>query len=358
MIGCPTGSGVESPSSAGLANACGDSSAGPSVLRSRVVQAVTVAEVADELYALAPADFISARDERARQVRAAGQRDEAAAIKKLARPTASAWLVNQLARTAAEQMTRLYELGEELQEAQRALAGDRLRELSVQRRQVVTDLVAAASNLAGQTDQSASDAVLGEVRATLEAALADADARAAVRSGRLTKALAYAGLGEVDLTAAMAVPAQTRPVTGEPAAEPAPAPGRGKGRQPGDGGAARPGDTVAARGAAAEGRAAPRAGSAAERAADSLRSAQEAADIATTAFDEAERAVAAIDEQRQFLHRRISNLEQEIAEARTTHARLTREAKQAEGRQAVAARRLETANRHLDRARRAASGVD
>jgi hypothetical protein len=311
------------------------------------VQAVTVAEVADELYALAPADFTSARDERARQVRAAGQRDEAAAIKKLARPTASAWLVNQLARAAPEQMTRLYELGEELQDAQRALAGDRLRELSVQRRQIVTDLVAAGSNLAAQTDQSASDAVLGEVRATLEAALADAGARAAVRSGRLTKALAYAGLGEVDLAAAMAVPAQTHPVKGEPA----PAPGRGAERQRGS--------EVAARASHAESTAAtPGARSAAQRTADSLRAAQEAADIAAAAFDEAERAVAAIDEQRQFLHRRISNLEQEIAESRTTYARLTRDAKQAESRQAVAARRLETAHRHLDRARRAAEAGD
>ena len=360
MIGCPTGSGPGSPSSAGLASAGarGYPPWGPSVLRSRVVQPVTVAEVADELYALAPADFTSARDERVRQIRAAGQRDEAAAIKKLARPTASAWLVNQLARTVPEQMTRLYELGEELQEAQRALAGDRLRELSVRRRQVVTDLVAAASDRAVQTDQSASDAVLGEVRATLEAALADADARAAVRSGRLTKALAYAGLGEVDLTAAMAVPAETRSVTREPAAEPAPAPGRGRGRQRADGEAARAGDAASGRGAAAEVRVAPRAGSAAERAADSLRAAQEAADIAAAAFDDAERAFAAIDEQRQFLHRRISNLEQEIAEARTAHARLTREAKQAEGRQAVAARRLETANRHLDRARRTAGAAD
>ncbi len=174
------------------------------------MEPVSVAEVADELYALTPADFTAARDERARQVRAAGQRDEAAAIKKLARPTASAWLVNQLARAAPDRMIRLYELGEELQEAQRTLAGDRLRELSVQRRQVINDLLPAASDLAGRADQPASAAVLGEVRATLEAALADADARAAVRSGRLTKALAYAGLGEVDMTAALAVPAEPR----------------------------------------------------------------------------------------------------------------------------------------------------
>jgi hypothetical protein len=306
------------------------------------VQPVTVAEAADELYGLAPGDFTAARDEKARQLRAAGQRDEAAAIKKLARPTASAWLVNQLARTAPLQMTRLYELGTDLQEAQRALAGDRLRELSVQRRQVVSDLVAAAGDLAVRADQSASDAVLGEVRATLEAALADADARTAVQSGQLAKALAYAGLGEVDLTAALAGPAPARAAKNQSAAQKAPAPTRGERAQRDDGGAM-PGD--AARGGAAQ------------RAAESLQAAQEAAAIAAAAFEEAEHAVAAIDEQRQFLHRRISHLEQEIAEARTAHARLTREAKQAEGRRAVAARRLETANRHLEKAQRA-GGAD
>lgn len=317
------------------------------------MQPVTVAQVADELYALAPADFTAARDERARQVRAAGQRDEAAAIKKLARPTASAWLVNQLARTVPEQMIRLYELGEELQEAQRALAGDRLRELSVQRRQVVNDLLAAASDLAGRTDQSASGAVLGEVRATLEAALADAGARAAVRSGRLTKSLAYAGLGDVDLTAALAVPAPALPGQGQKAAD-SRAPAGADRAQRGSDAAARAGGARARAGGAG----AAAAGAAARRAADAIRAAQDAADAAASAFDEAERAVAAVDEQRQFLHRRISHLEQEVAEARTTHARLTREARQAEGRQAVAARRLETAKRALDRARRAAGESD
>jgi hypothetical protein len=317
------------------------------------VQPVTVAQVADELYALAPADFTAARDERARQVRAAGQRDEAAAIKKLARPTASAWLVNQLARTVPEQMIRLYELGEELQEAQRALAGDRLRELSVQRRQVVNDLLAAASDLAGRTDQSASGAVLGEVRATLEAALADAGARAAVRSGRLTKSLAYAGLGDVDLTAALAVPTPALPGQGQKAAD-SRAPAGADRAQRGSDAAARAGGARARAGGAG----AAAAGAAARRAADAIRAAQDAADAAASAFDEAERAVAAVDEQRQFLHRRISHLEQEVAEARMTHARLTREARQAEGRQAVAARRLETAKRALDRARRAAGESD
>ena len=303
--------------------------------------------MADELYALTPVQFTAARDERARQVRAAGQRDEAAAIKKLPRPTASAWLVNQLGRAAPDRMARLYELGTELEEAQRTLAGDRLRELSVQRRQVINDLLPAASDLAGQAGQPASAAVLGEVRATLEAALADAGARAAVRSGRLTKSLAYAGLGEVDLTAAMAVPAAARAGKG------------GDHVASGAGAVASRGRRGAPVGSESVGERESTVGrkSAAGRAADAVLAAQEAADQAAAAAEEAERGVAGVAEQRQFLRRRVSHLERELAEARTTDAQLAREAKQAERSQAAATRRLESAQRRLDQARRQADAA-
>ncbi len=310
------------------------------------MQPVVVAEVADELYALTPAEFTAARDERARQVRAAGQRDEAAAIKKLTRPTASAWLVNQLARAAPDQMTRLYELGEELQEAQRTLAGDRLRELSVQRRQVVHDLLPTAADFAGRAGQPASAAVLEEVRATLEAALADASARAAVRSGRLTKALAYAGLGEVDLTAALAM---------------APEPGAGSGQRRRAAGSDSPhADTGSAQAAtqrrptAGRSTAGPSAGGRAQRAAEVVSAAQAAADEAAGSLEQAERAVAGVAEQRQFLRRRISHLERELGEARTADAQLAKDGKQAERTRDAAARSLEAAKRQLDKARRQA----
>ncbi|MBO0788916.1 MAG: hypothetical protein J2P33_22885, partial [Actinobacteria bacterium] len=97
----------------------------------------SLARAADELYAIPPAGFTAARNERARQAREAGDRDLAAAIAGLRRPTASAWLVNLLSREAPDQVSRLLELGEELREAQQALAGDRLRELSGRRRQLV-----------------------------------------------------------------------------------------------------------------------------------------------------------------------------------------------------------------------------
>ncbi len=49
-----------------------------------------LAEAADELYALPPGDFRAARDERADEARAAGDKELAAAIRKLRRPTVSA----------------------------------------------------------------------------------------------------------------------------------------------------------------------------------------------------------------------------------------------------------------------------
>jgi DNA repair exonuclease SbcCD ATPase subunit len=156
---------------------------------------VDLAQVADELYGLMPAEFRAVRDERARQARADGDRELAAAIAKLRRPTVSAWLVNQLAREAGDDLDRLLDLGQELREAQRTFAGDRLRELAAPRRAQVSALVNQAKRIAAGARQAVSAEVEREVSATLEAALADPQAAAAIRAGRLAGALSYVGLG-------------------------------------------------------------------------------------------------------------------------------------------------------------------
>jgi hypothetical protein len=312
------------------------------------VQAVTLAQVADELYGLPPAEFTAARDERARVAKAAGGREDAAAIKKLARPTTSAWLVNQLSREAPDGLGRLFEVADALQEAQRTLAGDRLRELSAQRRQVVTELLPVAAAVADRAGQPASPAVLEEVRATLEAAVADNDARDAVRSGRLTRPLAYAGLGEVDLAAAVALAPASPP---ERPARPGRVP-------PAASGAARHGPAQAGRrpprpGPADEG---PAAGSAEPDAADlaaaAVAAAESAARDAVSAVSAAEHELTAISGQRQFLRRRISHLQGELAQTRQEDARLAADAQRAEQSRDAATRGLRAAERQLSRARR------
>jgi len=291
------------------------------------VRAVSLAEAADELYGLPPAEFIAARDERARAARSAGLPEDAAAIRKLARPTTSAWLVNQLSREAPERLGRLFDVAAELQEAQRTLAGDRLRELSAHRRQVVTELLPVAAAVARRRGQTASGAVLEEVRATLEAALADAAAREAVRAGRLTRALAYAGLGEVDLTTAV-LPAPAA-AAGRRGVRPARSDGPAGGPQA-DHAELDPGAGAAAAVAAAE----------------------SAAASAVSAIDSADRELSGIAEQRQFLARRISHLEGELAQARDEDGRLAAAAQRSEQTHDRAARELRAAERRLERARR------
>lgn len=317
-----------------------------------------VTEVAGELYALTPAEFTAARDARAREARQAGQRDDAAAIKKLARPTTSAWLVNQLSRQAPEQLGRLIAVAEALEEAQRTLAGGRLRELSGQRRGVINDLLPCAADIASRAGQPASAVVMGEVRATLEAALADAAARAAVHAGRLTKPLAYAGLGEVDLAAALELPGGERRAGRAQQAGRQLKPGTGTGTRPGPdrrAAARRSASGMAPSGAGAE----PEpAAATAEHAAAAVQAAADRAAEAGRALQAAERQLAGVAERRQFLRRRIEHLKRELGEASGEDAELARTTRESEQHRAAAARELRVANRQLDQARRAATRHD
>jgi hypothetical protein len=157
---------------------------------------VDVDSIADQLYALPPAEFTATRNTLVKQARAAGDRDTAAQIQALAKPTRSAWLVNRLARERADQLEPLIELGRDLREASANLTAEELRAMTRQRLQVVHALVQVARQLGGAEGQRVSDDVAEEVRQTLEASLADGDIADAVLSGRLSRPARYAGFGE------------------------------------------------------------------------------------------------------------------------------------------------------------------
>jgi hypothetical protein len=152
-------------------------------------------DTARDLYALPPDEFVAARDEAVKQARASGDRQLAAAIAKLRRPTVGAWVLNRLARERPDLLDELVELGEALRSAQRDLRGEELRELTVQRRSVVSRLTREAARLA-QRGYGRGDLPLSEIEATLTAALADPDVADQVRAGLLAKTVAYAGFGE------------------------------------------------------------------------------------------------------------------------------------------------------------------
>ena len=157
----------------------------------------SVQELGDELYALAPAAFTAARDAFVGQARERGDRAAATELASMKRPTQGAWLVNLLALRQPAAVTDLIDLGEEIRAAQGSVAPTQLRDLSARRRRALDTALAACTTLATDAGESAPGrAQLGEVETTLAAAMADDEAAAVVRAGRVIKALRYSGFGD------------------------------------------------------------------------------------------------------------------------------------------------------------------
>jgi DNA repair exonuclease SbcCD ATPase subunit len=160
-------------------------------------------EIADELYALSLAEFTPARDAKAKELKGT---DLAKEVKALKKPSLAAWVVNLLVRHEAEQVDQLLQVGEALRAAQESMSGDELRQLTRQRRQVTAAVTTQARRLARENGQKVTEAVAGQVEATLTAAMVDEECGKAVRSGMLLTALESTGVDVVDLDRAVALP--------------------------------------------------------------------------------------------------------------------------------------------------------
>jgi hypothetical protein len=280
---------------------------------------VDIDEAADQLYAVPPGDFVGARDALIRQARESGDRELAGEIATLRKPTAVAWLANQLARERPDQLADFLALGEPLREASATLSGPALRDLSRQRQQLVQALVREARQVvAGQPGPRVSEEVARGLEATLHAALADPDAAASVAAGRLSGELAHTGFG-------------TPSTQGSAAAGSKPAPTK----------------TTPAKGSPAERRAAQRAQVETElaQAWTDARDAEEERDTtaaaaaqAATSYDDAEAHVGALQDELRGLQERLTQAERSRDASRVERDRTTK-ASQAAGRVAERARR-------------------
>jgi hypothetical protein len=150
---------------------------------------------AEELYALAPEEFIAARKELAAQAKAAGDRQLAKQIAALPKPTVAAWLLNTFARRRPDAVDQLVDLGADLRAAQDDLAPAELKALNRQRHAVVAAFARQVAALASDLGRPVTASVSQQVDETLRAALVDGDVGAALGAGRLTASLSYAGMG-------------------------------------------------------------------------------------------------------------------------------------------------------------------
>ncbi|MGH4018310.1 MAG: hypothetical protein ACRDT0_03500 [Pseudonocardiaceae bacterium] len=145
--------------------------------------------VTDELYALPRDEFIAARDERVREARSEGDRELAAEIGRLRKPSMAAWLANLLARQQPDEIHGLVELGDALRQAHSELDGETLRRLSGQRRELVAALAGKARQLGRSAGHRVSEGVSRELEDTFTAALGNPDAARLLAAGRLTSSL-------------------------------------------------------------------------------------------------------------------------------------------------------------------------
>jgi len=144
----------------------------------------------DRLYQLPLSEFTSARDELTRRLRAEGEREKAEEIKKLRKPTAAVWVVNQLARERPLDVQRLLKAGQSLTKSQaKAAAGtsQTFPEARRDERRALEQVAKGASEIAERAGIGSS--ALGKATETLRAASLTAEGRELLRHGRLTEEL-------------------------------------------------------------------------------------------------------------------------------------------------------------------------
>ena len=160
-------------------------------------------EELDRLYGLPLAEFTRARNELARELLDAGEREAADQVKVLRKPSLSAWTVNQLARRERLQVRSLMTAAERLRDAQvkllRGGSRDDVQEAVRRHREVVRALLDSAKGLLHSAGHAATDATLERIRETLTAVAGHAEGMRLVEEGRLSEDLDPAGFGPVSL---------------------------------------------------------------------------------------------------------------------------------------------------------------
>ena len=140
---------------------------------------MSVDEIADRLYGLPPEEFTQARNQAERELRKAGEREQADQVKALRKPTAAAGTVNRLVRAHRPEVEAFLAAAAGLRDAQFAGKGDIAAAAGAQR-EALEKLV----SLGGES-----------VRATLQAAAVDDNTARDLLAARLVREPEPAGFG-------------------------------------------------------------------------------------------------------------------------------------------------------------------
>lgn len=253
------------------------------------------AAMEERVYAADLDDFVKERAAAAKELRAQGERGEAAAVAKLPKPSVAAWIVNRLARAEPGSVGELLEAGARLREVQLGAgsAAD-LRDASQAQDDALRSLMRAAERAGGP----ATSATLERVRETLHAAALDADLAEQVRRGvlrREQRAVGFPmGLAIPEVRRRPAATAKPKPKPARKAAEPT---------------RAAPRDEVGAKRRERAAAGAEKAQAALAEAESGLASAQDGLDAAEAELDDAREAMAAAERREKDARRAVERAE-------------------------------------------------
>lgn len=151
----------------------------------------TLDEVLDQLATAPPSEFTRERNMLVARLTKLGQKDAAARVKAVPRPTVAVWVVNRLAREEPKGVGQLITAAEHMRAAQ-LRRGD-LRAASADHRAALAHLSERAGAMLRELGAGATHQVLLRVETTLTAAAADRDLRRTLRKGRLEREVAARG---------------------------------------------------------------------------------------------------------------------------------------------------------------------
>jgi hypothetical protein len=154
---------------------------------------VAVEDEIDPLFSGPLSHFTEARNALAQRLMAEGDRDAAARVKQLRKPTVTAWAVNQLAHHHRERLEELLEATGRVRDAGNATA---LRTATKERTQIVSSLVDIASQILEEAGNAAGAAQLDKITQTLLAGTSTDEYRDELLRGHLTKDLQPGGFDD------------------------------------------------------------------------------------------------------------------------------------------------------------------
>jgi hypothetical protein len=184
-----------------------------------------------DLYRLDPVEFVAARDQLTKELRADGQREAAAAVKALRRPIVPAWALNQVSREHPDEIDELVQAAAEARTAQQeVLEGadrGRLRDALNRRRAALRAVARHAKDVVEESGRSA-EAQERDIDAALLTIVDSSELTETLQKGELVDVRADTDadddLSSMFSASLAAVPAEP----GTPRKAPKPTPPKGK----------------------------------------------------------------------------------------------------------------------------------